>query len=216
MDPELARRLEQASKALASRNDRAAAQGLEDLSKAVSETGQNVMSQQQLAEAMERAAQSGAAMNDDGPSRAQAGESGEQGEAGMLGEGEAGEFGFGQSAASFALPVTAGAGMIDDGSGGTGAGRGQGTAAEAYEARLSPDQQRVVAPVDQAPGPTAPRLGKPQPGAPEVITAGPGTTGPGSVPQGGLPITTGLDANKVPRGLRPVVEGYFKNQKDAK
>lgn len=216
MDPELARRLEQAAKALASRSDRAAAQGLEDLSKAISDTGKNVLSQQQLAEALERMGQADAAQNDDGPPRDGASESGAPGEQGMLGEGEAGEFGFGLAESTLAIPVAAGQGMQDDGSGGTGAGQGQGSAAEQYQARLSPDQQRIVAPVEQAPGPTAPRLGNMPPGSPESITAGPGTTGPGNVAQGGLPITTGLDANRVPRGQRSVVEGYFKNQKEVK
>jgi hypothetical protein len=216
MDPELARRLEQAAKALASRSDRAAAQGLEDLGKAISDTGKNVLSQQQLAEALERMGQGSPTQPDDGPALG-SNEAGEAGAQGMLGEGEAGEFGFGLAESTLAVPIAAGQGMQDDGSGGTGAGQGEGAANEQYQPRLSPDQQRVVAPVEQAPGPTAPRLGNVPPGAPEAITAGPGTTGPGNVPQGGLPITTGMDANRVPRGHRPVVEGYFKNQqKEAK
>jgi hypothetical protein len=212
MDPELARRLEQAAKALASRSDRAAAQGLEDLSRAVSETGKNVLSQQQLAEALDRMGERNASLNDDGPSRGRSGEHGESGGQAALGEGEAGEFGFGLAESALAVGVAGGLPM-EDGSGGSGAGQGHGSGEEQYTPRLNPNQERVVAPVEQAPGPTSLRLGKAQPGAPEVITAGPGTTGPGNVPQGGLPITTGLDANRVPRGLRPVVEGYFRNVK---
>lgn len=212
MDPELARRLEQAARGLASRSDRAAAQSLEDLSKAISETGKNVLSQQQLAEALDRMGERGASMNDDGPGRGRSSESsGASGEM-ALGEGEAGEFGFGLAESALAVGIAGGLPM-EDGSGGSGAGQGQGGGGEQYTPRLNPGQERIVAPVEQAPGPTAPRLGRAQPGVPEVITAGPGTTGPGNVPQGGLPITTGLDANRVPRGLRPVVESYFRNVK---
>ena len=214
MDPELARRLEQAAKALASKSDRAAAQGLEDLSKAITETGQNVMSQQDLARALEQMGEGGASMNDDGPTQgrtaAKPGEQGAEGQ-GALGEGEAGEFGFGIGDSTLAIGV-AGMSQSDDGSGGAGAGQGEGSADERYQPSIPAGSSRLEVPTDQAPGPTAPRLGQAQPGAPDVVTAGPGTTGPGNAPQGNLPITTGLDANRVPRGLRPVVEGYFKNQ----
>jgi hypothetical protein len=215
MDPELARRLEQAAKALASQSDRAAAQGLEDLSKAITDTGKNVISQQDLARALEQMGEGGASMNDDGPtqgrSSAQPGESGAEGQ-GALGEGEAGEFGFGIADSSLAIGVTAGMSQSEDGSGGAGAGQGEGNAAERYQPSIPAGSARLEVPTDQAPGPAAPRLGQAQPGAPDIVTAGPGTTGPGNAPQGNLPITTGLDANRVPRGLRPVVEGYFKNQ----
>jgi hypothetical protein len=208
-DPDLAQRLDQASKGLASRSDRAAAQGLEDLSKAISETGKNVIPQAALAEAM--GGEEGASINDDGPARARSSQPGE-GEGGELGEGEAGENGFGASEGSLAIGSSGGM-TLEDGSGGSGAGQGSGTAGEEYSPRINPSGSRAEVPIEQGTGPTAPRLGKNQPGAPDVITTGPGTTGPGNQPQSGVTINTGLDANRVPRGLRSVVEGYFRVQK---
>jgi hypothetical protein len=126
-----------------------------------------------------------------------------------LGEGEAGEFNFGLTEGAIgSLPINAG--ISDDGSGGSGAGQGSGNQAEVYEPSLNPNAARIDVSTDQGTGPTAPRLGRNQSGAPDVITTGPGTTGPGNVPQGNQPIKIGLDANRVPRGLRSVVEGYFR------
>jgi hypothetical protein len=210
LDPELARRLEQASKALASRSDRAASQGLEDVSKAIADTGKNVISQAQLAEALSEMGEAGTSINDDGPARSQSSQPGEGGQA-ALGEGETGDFGFGAAEGSLGVGLPIGA-AIDNGSGGAGAGQGSGDQTEVYQPRLDPNAARIDVPTDQGVGPTAPRLGKNQPGAPDMITTGPGTTGPGNMPQGNQPIKIGLDANRVPRGLRSVVEGYFRSQ----
>jgi hypothetical protein len=210
IDPELARRLAEASKAVASRSDKAAAQGLEDISKAISEAGKNVISQAELAQALDQLGEGGAGMNDDGPTPGQSSASGGEGNEGALGEGEAGQFGFGAAESALGIGVSGATGMTEDGSGG-GAGQGSGNAEEQYTPSLNPNSQRVDVATDQGTGPTAPRLGQPKPGAPDVITTGPGTTGPGNAPQGNLPISIGQDANRVPRGLRSVVEGYFKD-----
>jgi hypothetical protein len=210
MDPELARRLDQAAKAVASRSDRAAAQGLEDLSKAIAETGNNVIPQAQLAEALTEMGEGASINSEQGPESGQSAAMAEAGQA-ALGEGEAGEFNFGLAEGAIgSLPINAG--ISDDGSGGSGAGQGSGSQAEVYQPRLDPNATRVDVQTDQGTGPTAPRLGRNQAGAPDVITTGPGTTGPGNVPQGNQPIKIGLDANRVPRGLRSVVEGYFRAQ----
>lgn len=212
LDPELARRLEQASKALASRSDRAAAQGLEDLSKAINEAGKNVIPQSQLAEALEQFGE-GSEGNDNGPpSGGQGQRSGEGGQP-ALDAGEAGEFGFGQSESALAIGASAGAQAGEEASSGAGAGQGAGPENEQYTPRLNPNAERLEVKPEQASGPNAPRLGRNQPGAPDLITTGPGATGPGNVSQSNQPISTGLDPNRVPRSLRSVIEGYFRGQK---
>jgi hypothetical protein len=70
-------------------------------------------------------------------------------------------------------------------------------------------------PIDQGTGPAAQRPGRTPGGNPDVITTGPGTTGPGNAPKGNLPISTGWDANRVPRGLSNIIQGYFRNQPPA-
>jgi hypothetical protein len=179
---------------------------LEDVAQAISETGQNVLSQSELAEAL-AAGESGMPAEEYNP-----GESGgsptDMDGAGALGEGEAGEYGFGSAESALAIGA-AGGPMSEDGAGGAGAGQGSGSDVEQYVPSTNPAAARQEVPIEQAPGPTAPRLGNMQPGAPDVITTGTGTTGPGNVPQSNTPIRTGLDPNLVPRGLRSVVEGYF-------
>lgn len=212
LDPELARRLEQASKALASRSDRAAAQGLEDLSKAINEAGKNVIPQSQLAEALEQFGEGSEGSDDGPPSGGQGQQSGEGGQP-ALGAGEAGEFGFDQSESALAIGASAGAQAGEEASSGAGAGQGTGPENEQYTPRLNPNAERLEVKPEQASGPNAPRLGRNQPGAPDLITTGPGATGPGTVSQSNQPISTGLDPNRVPRSLRSVIEGYFRGQK---
>jgi hypothetical protein len=213
-DPEMAKRLEQAAKAVASRSDRAAQQGLEDVSKAIADTGKNVIPQSQLAQALQEAGdqlgpeQEGSGLDDQGASAP-----GEGSGQSVLGEGDQGNFGFGASESSLGLGAAAGVGSSEDASGGAGAGKGAGPENDQYTPRINPNSERVEVPSDQGSGPTAPRFNQGKPGAPDVVTTGPGVTGPGNVPQSGLPISTGLDSNHVPRGLRNVVEGYFRAQK---
>ena len=215
IDPELARRLEQASKAMASRSDRAAAQGLEDLSKAISETSKNVIPQSALGEAMDEAGMSGEAY-EDGPGRAQQGEQGGQdgqdGQGGQsaLGEGDAGAHGFAQSESALTIGASAGGQSSEDATTGAGAGRGAGPDNERYQATIPEGTVRVEVKPEQAEGPNGQKQGPSRPGAPDVITTGPGSTGPGSVQPSNQPISTGLDPNRVPRSLQKVVEGYFR------
>ena len=212
IDPELARRLEQAAKAMASRSDRAAAQGLEDVSQAISDAGKNIIPQSTLGDAIDEAGMSGEAY-EDGPGRAQQGEQGGQdGQAGQsaLGEGEAGEHGFAQSESALTIGASAGGQSSEEATTGAGAGQGTSPDNERYEASTNPNAVRVEVKPEQAEGPNAPKQGQSRPGAPDVITTGPGSTGPGSVTPSNQPISTGLDPNRVPRSLQKVIEGYFR------
>jgi hypothetical protein len=212
MDPEMARRLEQSARALESRSDRAAAQGLEDLSQAIRETGQNVIPSSQLGEAMDQNGVGTEEMEQFGPGRDGEAEPG-AGQQSALGEGQPGDYGFGQSESDLGIGATATGQPGQEASQGSGAGQGAGENSDEYTPSTNPNAQRIEVRQEQSEGPNAPRLGRSQPGAPDMITTGPGSTGPGSAPQGDQIISTGLDPNRVPRSLRSVVEGYFRGQK---
>lgn len=219
LDPELARRLEQASKNLGSRNERDVSRALEDLSKAVSETGQNVISQQQLAEALERMEGAGAeagGINDEGPGRMNPGASTTPGNEGAsLGEGDPGQYGYGSAENAIPGSLNAASGQEGTGAGGSGAGRGTGPDSEAYQPSSNPNAQRAEVPIDTGAGPTANRPGRNNNRQPDIVTTAPGKTDAGQAAQGNLPINTGLDVNRVPRMLQNVIQGYFRNQPPA-
>jgi hypothetical protein len=211
-DAELARRLEQSARALESRSDRAAAQGLEDLSQAIRETGQNVIPSSQLGQAMDQSGAGSEEMEQFGPGRDGSSDPG-AGQESALGEGQPGDYGFGQSQSDLGMGASSSGQPGQEAAQGAGAGQGSGENNDQYTPSINPNAQRIEVRQDQSEGPNAPRLGRSQPGAPDMVTTGPGSTGPGNAPQGGQIISTGLDPNRVPRSLRSVIEGYFRGQK---